>query len=508
MELVLLILRVILAGVFTLAAIGKLLDRKGSEKALKEFEVPEPLIKPVAAGLPWVEIAVAAAFLFLATSWYASLAALLLLGSFTVGMLVQYAKGNAPDCHCFGQIHSEPVGIGSIIRNLVLAVPAVILAVSGLSSQGIDLVSAGGGQGSGNIMQIVIGAVVLALLTAAVFMLRKIIEQQSLILRRIEILEVLTGEDREVSRDAAVGSLHAGLPIGSPVPVIELTDSAGARTSSREVVHAGRPSLFLFVGANCHPCESLIPDIREWVSEFEDSLDFVLISSGGLEENLSKFGEENVERLFIQKDRTAADLLGAMWTPTAILIDSKGAIVSRNAVGDNAIRDLVEGLRASDLTSEYFHYSSGDDGAKMKIGEPVPEFSLSDLDGNRIASDQLGGKMTLAAFWSTTCPYCINMIEDLKAWYGDRSEDDPELIVFSDGDPEQHKALGLSAPILLEKEYATASKLGMDGTPSAVLIDENGRIASETGVGADRIWALLGRTMTRKENEIGNGAGV
>jgi hypothetical protein len=35
--------------------------------------------------------------------------------------------------------------------------------------------------------------------------------------------------------------------------------------------------------------------------------------------------------------------------------------------------------------------------------------------------------------------------------------------------------------------------MGMFGTPSAVLIDENGIIATETAVGASNIWALLGR---------------
>jgi hypothetical protein len=35
----------------------------------------------------------------------------------------------------------------------------------------------------------------------------------------------------------------------------------------------------------------------------------------------------------------------------------------------------------------------------------------------------------------------------------------------------------------------------MLGTPSAVLIDENGRIISETAIGAQNIWALVGRRM-------------
>jgi len=46
---------------------------------------------------------------------------------------------------------------------------------------------------------------------------------------------------------------------------------------------------------------------------------------------------------------------------------------------------------------------------------------------------------------------------------------------------------------LIDKEYETALKLGMYGTPSAVLVNENGRIVSETATGAPQIWALLGK---------------
>ena len=493
MDTFLLILRISLSLIFLLAALGKLMDREGSEKALHDFEVPEKLIRPLALLLPWVEIAVAFSLVLTSVSWFGAIGAGVLLASFTAGMAVQYSKGNAPDCHCFGQIHSEPVSPRSIIRNAVLLVPAIILVASGQRSQGFDLTSLDGG-GSSGVMTVIIGTIVIALLAASLVMLWKVIAQQGLILRRIEILEVLSGEGREVERDEAIGRPHAGLPLGSPLPTLELIDGSGSDTDSGFLRDGQIPSLILFVGPNCHPCESLIPDIKKWAADFEGSLRLVLVSSGPLEENQKKFSELGPERLFVLKDRASADLLGAMWTPTALLLDRNGRVASRSAVGDTAIKDMVEALSGADLSTEYLHYLSDDEREGSRIGQPVPDFTLSDLEGRTIASSEFSGRQTLAAFWSTTCPFCINMIEDLKDWYSSRSEAEPELVVFSDGDPERHKELGLAAPILLEKEYVTASKLGMNGTPSAVLIDENGRIASETGVGADMIWALLGRT--------------
>src|SRR4029079_6083212 len=100
MDVILLLIRLFLFGVFALAGVTKLLDPTGSEKAVKDFGVPEDLAKPVTYALPIAEIAIGFLFLFLGTSWLAATGGLLLLLVFIGGMVYQMAKGNAPDCHC------------------------------------------------------------------------------------------------------------------------------------------------------------------------------------------------------------------------------------------------------------------------------------------------------------------------------------------------------------------------------------------------------------------------
>jgi len=51
----------------------------------------------------------------------------------------------------------------------------------------------------------------------------------------------------------------------------------------------------------------------------------------------------------------------------------------------------------------------------------------------------------------------------------------------------------LNAPIVLDAGYKTAEKIGMYGTPSAVMLDESGKVISETALGASTIWALIGK---------------
>ena len=70
---------------------------------------------------------------------------------------------------------------------------------------------------------------------------------------------------------------------------------------------------------------------------------------------------------------------------------------------------------------------------------------------------------------------------------------DPDLIVFSDGAAEDLQDLGLRSPVILDAGHKVSELLGMFGTPSAVLIDENGTIISEAAVGSPNIWALVGK---------------
>ncbi|MCO6512426.1 MAG: redoxin domain-containing protein [Aridibacter famidurans] len=492
MEVLALIVTVILAGVFLVAGIGKLLDREGSEKALADFDVPDGLVKPLAAALPWIEIAVAAALIFAATNWYASVVATVLLAAFTAGMFVQIAKGNAPDCHCFGQIHSEPVSGRSVARNVLLTLLAVTLGMIGYFYPGQGFGAGERAFTNEGIMQLTIGLAAVALLIAIFVVLRKISEQQSQIIRRIEILEVISAEGREQERDG-VGDPQSGLPIGSPMPRFSVKGPEGISIPSEELVESGRPALWLFVSPTCHPCEALIPDINSWIEEFEGSLDILLISSGEFEKNAEKFGEANSDRIFIKESESALEAMGPLWTPTAVLVDPNGRIASRNAAGDSAIRRLIEAIREKGLDDDYLFVADGDTDAIL-MGQHVPEFSLKDLDGNEFTSGDLKGRKTVATFWSISCPFCTKMLDDLREWNGGRNAHGPELLLFSSGSPEDHRSLELGSPVLLEEDYATALKIGMNGTPSAVLIDEEGRIASETGVGADMIWALLGET--------------
>ncbi len=494
MEAFIFALRIILAIIFGVAGSAKLADLKGSRKALADFDVPLGLIPALSIALPVVEIAIAVGLLNVDLSWFASIGAMALLAAFSIGMIVQMRSGNAPDCHCFGQLHSEPVGVKSLVRNIIIMVPAGYLLFLWKGNQGLSFAYL-----TPEIIQMFLIGLGVVILGAMAFYLRSISIQQTEIIRRIELLEVISRDGSTVERDEA-GSPHDGLPIGAIIPDLRLRGVDGVVFDTSTLRKRSRPTLLIFVSTTCGPCQALLPRIDEWADDLRDKLDITFVSSGTVDENIEKFGSAGHRSIMLQEEREFADLVSARWTPSALLVSSDGRIASHIAAGDSSITELITRIKANGLEHDFdfFELSNGNPDAsqaRVAIGESIPDFSVTAIDGQDISAADFRGRQTLVTFWSPTCPHCVNMIDQIKDWETIKSLDEPALIVFSDGEEDAHREIGLRSPIVLDKSYKVAQKLGMHGTPSAVLVDSEGKFASELAIGAPNIWALIGKRM-------------
>lgn len=493
MDTILLLVRLILVAIFAVAGIGKLLDLSGSKKAVEDFGVPESLSKPIAVLLPVGEILIAVLLLFTQTSWYGAVLGLLLLLAFIGGMGYQMYQGNAPDCHCFGAIHSEPVSPKSIIRNAIFAVLALVLVISGSENQGASLFESSSNVSEGSAMQSILGLAIVGLLGGIVYLLKQISDQQNKIIRRIEILELTGGEGgRQVERDD-VEHPENGLLIGSPAPAFTLPDAEDRIWEFDNLLATQRPLVFFYVSPTCNPCAALVPEMEQWQKELKDKVDFVLVSNGMDKDNLAKFGGKDFRAILLQKDREVADLYGAQWTPTAWLVNSDGTIGSRLAAGDQAIRELIEKVKSGIGEKETLYITNGNGSGSLTIGQNLPDFSLEDVSGQTVTPENLHGKKTLITFWSLGCGYCTQMLDELREWDKTKGQDEPNLLLLSSGDKEKNRELDIKGNIVLDDERILSQKLGMDGTPSAVLINEEGKVVSETAIGATQIWSLIGK---------------
>jgi hypothetical protein len=94
-------------------------------------------------------------------------------------------------------------------------------------------------------------------------------------------------------------------------------------------------------------------------------------------------------------------------------------------------------------------------------------------------------------FWNPTCGFCRRMLSDLQAWEAEPDAMSPQLVLISTGTAEANQAQGLSSAILLDNGFATGFAYGAKGTPSAILLDAEGKVASPLVVGASAIMPLL-----------------
>ena len=62
-----------------------------------------------------------------------------------------------------------------------------------------------------------------------------------------------------------------------------------------------------------------------------------------------------------------------------------------------------------------------------------------------------------------------------------------------------NKAMGLSSSVVLDQGFEAGRAFGASGTPSAILVDAKGKIASEVAVGAPGVLKLATLKCKRKE---------
>ena len=487
MDAALVLSRLVLATVFAVAGAAKLADMAGSRAAVAGFGVPERLAVPLGTLLPFAELATAALLLAAATARAGGVAALALLALFGVGIAASMARGKAPDCHCFGQLHSEPAGPRTLARNVVLAGVAGFVAFAGADA-GPGIVEEIGSLDAGAAAAIASGLALVLLVAGGVAGLLSLLRQNGRLLLRIEALEAAL-KARGIPIPAVSAPGAEGPPVGSTAPDFELPGLDGGVVTLRSLLSAGRPALLVFTSPGCAPCDELMPQVATWQRELAAGLTVAVIGGGAHDESREKVEEHGLANVLIEEGRDVANRYGARATPSAVMVGADGRLASAVAAGGAAISALVE--RGDGVPSGEPEVVRVRPAAAVGSQVPEPDAAARDLDGAEVSiRDALGGRERLLLFWDTHCGYCRRMLADLREWEREAGERAATLLVISGGDAEENRAQGISAPILLDDAFAIGQSLGVRGTPSAVRVDAQGRVASDVAVGADAVLAL------------------
>jgi peroxiredoxin len=135
-------------------------------------------------------------------------------------------------------------------------------------------------------------------------------------------------------------------------------------------------------------------------------------------------------------------------------------------------------------------------------GTPLPDFSLTSLDGQRVGLDTFAGRRALLVHWDPGCGFCRQIAPQLAELAGGLAAQQTELVLVSHGDEEANRALAaahrLEATTLLQREDERAVAFDGLGTPCAYLVDERGRVAKPLAVGANEVPRLAAHAAARK----------
>jgi thiol-disulfide isomerase/thioredoxin len=154
-----------------------------------------------------------------------------------------------------------------------------------------------------------------------------------------------------------------------------------------------------------------------------------------------------------------------------------------------------------DEEDEEYDDDEGDERSALPVGATAPAFVAEDLDGNvlGLASLRRPGVPTLLVFADPNCGSCLALLPDVARWQRELAGD-LTVVVVAAGNAEEVRAEtdvhGL-ADVVVQRERSVSDAYRMGGTPAAIVVGADGRIAVEEAEGAEEIHLLIRRERWR-----------
>ena len=319
--------RLLLAGVFALAALAKLRHPARTREDLAGLGLPPRLVPAAGIALPLAELGVAALLLIGPLAGMGAWLALGLLVVFTAVIAANLLRGRRPACACFGSLSRATIGAGAVARNLsLMAVAGALLLPPSVLPPDLDKLA----PVVAPILLPVLAGGVLVLLAGLLFQLWR---QQGRLLLRIEQLE----QRAQAATSAPAEPTPTRLPrpvelAGQPAPALAWRDAAGQRIHLPSL--RGEPALLLFFDSTCQHCRPLLSRLREW----RPAAHTIVILAGPPRDLEVAPGIHVVA----EDALSTMQAFGVLGTPTGIEIDADGIVSGPAARGNAAVARLLD----------------------------------------------------------------------------------------------------------------------------------------------------------------------
>jgi thiol-disulfide isomerase/thioredoxin len=508
--------RLLLALVFAVAGVAKLIRSRLTCDMLREFGVPERFVSPSSVALPLGELAIAIALLPLGSAWFGAIAALALLVIFSAAIGISLYFGRRPACHCFGQIDSRPVSVWTMLRNGALIAVAMFIIWQSPKNVGYSAIDWLIDIPPVERATLILATIGICLGGLILFLLFQLTAQNGRLLLEFEALSMRTDRSSALPRPAKnVPASFVGLPVGAPAPKFSLNDVLGQKVSLDSLLRIGQPILLVFTDPNCGPCDALMPTLSQWQQKLSELL-LVVVSRGTSEENRIKASQFGLASVLLQKDREVQVDYQALGTPSSVLVMADGNIGSGVAQGRDEIHALLTHIATSEsshsvadrtfksaaedarcpkcgqLHGNHRHPSQAENNRTPPVGSPLPDPVLRELAeaGADLLSYQ--GKPLVLLFWNPDCGYCQSLLPELQKWETNRRFENPELLVISSGSGAPKGNQYLRSKTVRDESFQLGRAFAVQGTPSAIVIGPNGKVATEVAVGGSAVMNLMG----------------
>lgn len=116
----------------------------------------------------------------------------------------------------------------------------------------------------------------------------------------------------------------------------------------------------------------------------------------------------------------------------------------------------------------------------------APDVTVTTLDGDKVALQELRGKPVLVTFWATSCPGCVKEIPHLIELHHELAPKGLQILAIAMSyDPPNHvvamrDARSMPYPVALDVDGKAAQAFGnVNVTPTSFLIAPDGRIVRQ-----------------------------
>jgi cytochrome c biogenesis protein CcmG/thiol:disulfide interchange protein DsbE len=135
-------------------------------------------------------------------------------------------------------------------------------------------------------------------------------------------------------------------------------------------------------------------------------------------------------------------------------------------------------------------------GAQAKglvVGSPAPEITLHTLDGRRISTQDLRGKVVIVTFWATWCGPCRQELPLLSRYAEEHADDGLVILGFSLDTPDELDAVravsrNLSFPVGLLGDPHVPGYGRIWHLPVNFTIDRDGRLVENGWRDRNPVW--------------------